>query len=302
MLILLSLLAWGLLFAYSHRHPIHAPFGERGGGGDDKEGAEQGIQQAGETMYSRGKMTPEEETQYKSSFDLGNLIKQIQMSQMGLAASPAGYQTPTQQYLGQTGELGQNLYNQILASSKDPYAYYQDTLTPQLQLTQDYINRQAQQRGLLRAGIPIEQMGRAGVELAIKSAGERMNFRQQQLQNAQALGQNIYNVGQQNLGNLTNLYGAQQGYGLTGMNRQAIQAQKAAEYQAYPYQAQLGGAYGQQSAWNALPGQLIGAAGTIGGAALGTMLMPGAGTAIGAGMGSQLGGSASGVAFGMGGR
>ncbi len=232
-------------------------------GGGDKEGAEQGIQEAGQQMYARGQATPEETAQYKGSFDIGSLLQQLLKSQMGLGQAPSGYQDYTQQYLQQGGQLGQALYGQTLQGIQDPNAMYESTLQPQLQTAEYYINRQAQSRGLLRSGIPIEQMGRAGVELAIQEANARMNFRQQQMANAQSLQQNIYGQGQQGISNLGSLYGQQQGFGLQAMGRQAGQAQQAAQYQAYPYQAQLGSYYGGQAAMQALPGQALQAAGTV---------------------------------------
>ena len=122
---------------------------KRGDFGKGKSKASGGISEAGATMYERGAGTPEEMGQYKGSFDLGNLIKQLQQYQLGVGQAPQGYLDPTQQYLRETGELGQNLYQQTLAESRDPYAYYESTFQPQLQLAEDYINRQAQGRGLL---------------------------------------------------------------------------------------------------------------------------------------------------------
>jgi hypothetical protein len=69
---------------------------------------------------------------------------------------------------------------------------------------------------------------------------------------------------QQGYGNLASLYGQQQQAGLQGMGRQAGQAQAAGQYNAYPLSAQLGSYYGGVAAQQALPGQLLGAAGSIG--------------------------------------
>jgi hypothetical protein len=212
--------------------------------------------------------------------------------------------TPTEQYLYETGDIGKTLYGQILAEAQDPYGLYESTLQPQLQLAEDYINRRAQERGLLRSGIPIEQMGRAGAELAIREAAGRMNARANALQRAVNLGTDIrtsgiealqtasnlanfiaaerqaaleraagltqYTQGLQGnrLANLANLYSQQQQYGLQAMNRQAGQAQAAGQYAAYPYQAQLGDIYGRKAAMYALPGQAIQTAGLLGLAAL----------------------------------
>ena len=220
-----------------------------------------GISEAGATMYERGAGTPEEMEQYRGSFDLGNVIKQLQLYQMGIGQAPQGYIDPTQQYLRETGELGQTLYGQTLAEAKDPYAYYESTLQPQLQLTEDYINRQAQGRGLIRSGIPIEQMGRAGVELAIREAEGRQNARANALQRAAGLTEYMGGTARNRLTDLSNLYGQQQQFGLNVLGRQAGQAQAAAQYQSYPYQAMLGDIYGRRAAMYALPGQVISGAG-----------------------------------------
>lgn len=228
------------------------------GGGKSK--ASEGIAQAGATMYERGQMTPQESAQYGGSFDIGNFLKQLMMGKLGGGAMPAGYQNEEAQFQ-QQGDLAKALYGQTLSGVKDPDALYTSTLQPQLQATQDYINRQYQNRGLIRSGMGIESMGRAGVELSIREAEARMANRQTQMANAGALSSGIMGLGQQNIGNLAGLYGSQQGYGLNAMGRQAGQAQAAAQYQAYPYQAMLGDIYGRSAAMYALPGQIIGAAG-----------------------------------------
>lgn len=250
------------------RHFNNTIKSERGefGKSKEQEEAEQGIAQAGSQMYQRGAMTPEELQQYKASFGTGKDILQMLMGQLGLG--PKYGKTGEEQYQ-QQGQLAQTLYNQILQQTVNPDAYYMSTLNEQLQQAQDYINRNAQQRGLLRSGIPIENMGRAGVELAIQEANARMNARQQALSNAQSLQQNIGSREQTNIANLMNLYGGQQQYGLQSAQRQAGQAQQAAQYQAYPSQAKLANYYSGQAAQQALPGQLIGAAGTALGGWLG---------------------------------
>ncbi len=235
---------------------------------EDKGSAEQGIQAAGSQMYERGKMTPEEEKQYQGSFNIGDILEQLYRYQMGMGQAPTGFMTPEQQYLQQAGPVGQAYYQQTLGGVQDPYAAYESQLQPSLQLAEDYINRGAQQRGLLRSGIPIEQMGRAGVDLSIKEAQDRMNFRGQELARGGELSQYTTGLGSSNIANLQNLYGQKQQYGLTAKGRQAGQAQQAATYQAYPYSASLGAIYGQQAAQAALPGQIIGALGTAAGGML----------------------------------
>lgn len=228
--------------------------------GDGGSGAD--IQQAGQTLFDRTKQTGGERSQYEGSFDIGNFLKQYFGYQSGMNAAPSGYQSPTQQFT-QDNPLSKALYDQTLSEAQNPDAYYQSTLSPNLAQAQDSINSYYQKRGLLNSGLAIESMGRAGVDLAIKDAQARMAARQQSLQNAQAVNQNIYSNNQQNLGNLANLYNTQQNAGLQSMSRQAGGAANAAGYQAYPAQAQLGSYYGGIAAQQQLPAAIIGGAAKI---------------------------------------
>jgi hypothetical protein len=197
--------------------------------------ATENITNAGSEVYNRGSMTPEEISQYIGSFGLGSFIQNYLQNQMG--------GTEEQQF-GQGGELNQSLYSQILKDTQNPEGSYISSLEPSLQAAEDYINRSAQSRGLLSSGIPIESMGRAGVELSIKDALARMQARQQSLQRAGQLSQYMGSQRQNTLSGLQNLYGTQQQAGLSAKTRQAGQAQAAGQYAAYPYQAMLGSAYG----------------------------------------------------------
>ena len=273
-------------------------WGFGGGGESDKSSAEAGIKAAGQGITEASKMTGPESDQYQRSFQLGQLMDQIMRYQQGVGAKPEGYLSPEQQYLQQSGPLGQEYYNQTLAGTKDPYAAYESSLQPALSLASQQINAGAANRGLLRSGIPIEQMGRAGVDLAIKEAQDRMNFRSQELARGGQLTQYSQNLGQQNLANMGNLYGQQQGYGLQAMNRQAQGASQAAPYYAYPYQAQLGDVYGSKGTQGAGIG---GGLGTLMGANVGGVggffvggpagVVPGAmmGAGVGGKAGSELG-------------
>ena len=238
--------------------------------GNEKEKAERGVTQAGSTAYEQSKMTPEEQAQYSQSFQTGDLLTQLERYRAGLGLMPAGYQTPEQQYQ-QGGPLAQSYYQQTLAGTQDPYAAWESTLGPQMQLAQDQINRYYGNRGFSPkgTGMGIESMGRAGVELAIQEAQNRMNFRNQELQRGGNLADYTNQLSQQNVSNLQNLYGQQQGYGETAMNRQASAAWNNAQYQAYPSQAALGDVYGRQAAMYALPGQVVGAIGQLGGGSSG---------------------------------
>lgn len=206
-------------------------FGDIGGPAGD-------IAKAGATMYDRSKMTPEEEAAYKQNIagfgSTSSLIDALNRYEMGLGKAPAGY---------------------------DPYKGYEDTLAPELEAVNMYINQQFGKRGMLRSGLNIEGMGRAGAELAVKKAAERMAYKQQ---------------GLQNLYGQAGLYGQGQQYGLTGMNRQAGVAQAAAEYEAYPAQAALGSAYGNRAAFrNNIYSVLGSIAGSKGGSGV-----PGGGTSV----------------------
>lgn len=226
-------------------------------GGNDKKQAEEGLTGVGDKVSNAAKQTPEEAQQYSGSFDIGNLLKQISEYQMGVGQAPAGYQNANQQFLNQTGDVGQNYYNQILKQSQDPYANYESSLQPALQQAQDATNQYYQKRGLINSGLAIEGMGRAGVDLAIKEAQGRMDAYQNSMGNVSGYLSNIQNTSQNNYGNLANLYNTQQQAGQTSMGRQATGAVNAGQYYSYPYQAQLGSYYGGQAALQALPGQLI---------------------------------------------
>lgn len=235
--------------------------GMLGFGGNGKDDAESDIKKTGEDLYNRTKQTDAESSQYGGSFDIGNFLKQYFGYQSGMNEKPTGALSSVDQFQ-KDNPLAQTLYNQTLSQAQNPDAYYQSTLAPNLAQAQDTINTYYQKRGLLNSGLAIESMGRSGVDLAIKDAQARMASRQQSLQNAQAVNQNIYGVNQQNLSNLANLYSTQQNAGLQSLSRQAAGASGAAGYQSYAPQAQLGSYYGSQAALQALPGQLIGAVGT----------------------------------------
>ncbi|MDI6732316.1 MAG: hypothetical protein QME16_00085 [Planctomycetota bacterium] len=78
--------------------------------------------------------------------------------------------------------------DQILGEAKTPGGTFEDTLPQQLELARQMVNAEANRRGVFggtpEGGIRFEQLGRAGVDLAIKSAAERQAARQQSLSNA----------------------------------------------------------------------------------------------------------------------
>lgn len=233
--------------------------GKGGGKGD----AESGLTGVGNKVAGAAAQTPQESQQYSGSFDMGNLLKQMMMYQQGLGGAPQGYLDPTQQFLQQGGALGKTLYDQTLSEAQDPDKYYMSTLQPGLQQAQDFVNASSARRGLLQSGLNIEQMGRAGVDLAMQEAQGRMQERQNAMAQAAGLSEYMTGQSQNNMAGLANLYSQQQNAGLSSMGRQAQGAQAAGQYWAQPYQAKLGDYYGGKAAQRALPGQLIGAAGNI---------------------------------------
>jgi len=96
------------------------------------------------------------------------------------------------------GAIPRALADQVLAEVQDPDKFFNDTLAPQLELSRQMVNAEANKRGvyggLPEGGIRFEQLGRAGVDLAIKSAEARTAQRQTALANAMAVIQNEANL------------------------------------------------------------------------------------------------------------
>ena len=96
------------------------------------------------------------------------------------------------------GAIPQELADQILADVQAPGGKYIDTLNQQLELARTMVNAEANRRGVFsglpEGGIRFENLGRAGVDLAIKSATEKMNARQQDLSNASVLASLFQNL------------------------------------------------------------------------------------------------------------
>lgn len=216
-------------------------------------------------------MSPQQIAQYQQSFATGQGLSALETQ-----ALQGG--NASQEFQNQ-GPLQQSLYSNVAAQAQNPTAGWQNTLQPQLEQAQNQINEYYNARGLDNSGIAIGAMGTAGVDLAIQNAQNEMTYQQQSLNNAGNLASNISTLNQQNTSNLQSLYGEEQGYGLQGQSMQNQGYQAGAEYQAYPQQAALGSAYGQIAAQQALPGQLIGAAGNVAGSYLGGV---GEGNALGA--------------------
>lgn len=229
-------------------------------GSDNVNQAGQGIANIGNQIQQESQMSPQQSSQYNSSFNVGQGLTGLESNVL--------QGTPEQQYQNQ-GPLAQSTYNQILNQAQNPLAGYQSALAPSLEQAQNSINEYYNSRGLDNSGIAIGAMGTAGVDLAIQNAQNEMTYQQQSLNNAGTLNSNISSLNQQNIGNLQGLYGTQQQQGLseTALQQQGYQA--GAEYESYPYQSQLGYGYGQLAAAQAVPGEIAGQANQLGAAFLG---------------------------------
>lgn len=89
------------------------------------------------------------------------------------------------------GAIPTALQEQILKDVQTPGGNYTDTLNQQLELARTMVNAEANKRGVFgglpEGGIRFENLGRAGVDLAIKSATAKEAARQQDLANASTL-------------------------------------------------------------------------------------------------------------------
>ena len=233
-----------------------------GSSGDAGSNGADAITAIGNNVASQTALTPEATKQLQGSYGLGQNLEQLYTQQLGAGANAE------QNYQNQ-GPLAQSTYNQTLQQAQNPLAGYQSTLQPQLEQAQNQINEYYNARGLDNSGIAIGAMGTAGVDLAIQQAQQEMQYQQQSLSNANALSTNISGLQQQNLQNVSGLYGQQQSTGVAQQGQANQGLETAAGIQTYPYQAQLGSYYGGIAAQQALPGQLIGAGGQLGAAFIG---------------------------------
>ena len=89
------------------------------------------------------------------------------------------------------GAIPTALQEQILKDVQSPGGSFQNTLNEQLELARTMVNAEANKRGVFggtpEGGIRFENLGRAGVDLAIKSAEANAAARQQDLANASTL-------------------------------------------------------------------------------------------------------------------
>jgi hypothetical protein len=96
------------------------------------------------------------------------------------------------------GAIPTALQEQILKEAQNPGGNYTDTLNLQLEQARQMVNAEANKRGVFggspEGGIRFENLGRAGVDLAIKSATEKEAARQQDLSNASTLASLFQNL------------------------------------------------------------------------------------------------------------
>jgi len=96
------------------------------------------------------------------------------------------------------GDIPAALRDQVLAEIQDPGAFFESTLGPELEQARLAVNQEANRRGVFggtpEGGIRFENLGRAGVDLAIKSAIAKQQARQQSLASASALASQFQNL------------------------------------------------------------------------------------------------------------
>lgn len=132
-----------------------------------------------ERIEAATRLTPEEKARETRAFELEERRLPVLEERAGV---------PGEELIRRAGPISGSLLDQILAETRDPEAFFESTLEPELELARQFVNKEAVRRGVFEGlpegGIRFEQLGRAGVELAIKSAQARQSSRQQALSNA----------------------------------------------------------------------------------------------------------------------
>ncbi len=228
-----------------------------GSSGDANSNGADALTAIGNNIATQTAVSPQSAAQTSASYGTGQDLVNQYLAQLKGGNAEANFQAQ--------GPLSSALYGQVLNQAQNPTAGWQSALAPELTQAQNQINQYYNSRGLDNSGIAIGAMGQAGVDLAIQNAQNEMTYQQQSLSNAQSLSTNAAGLQQQNLSGLTGIYNTQQQAGLQSQSMANQGLEAASQIQAYPYQAQLGSYYGAQAAQQALPGQLIGAGGQLGG-------------------------------------
>lgn len=127
------------------------------------------------------------------------LLKEVGPQTRALLEQVAARQGKTgEELFREEGAIPKALADQILSDVQDPDKAFESTLAPELELSRQMVNAEANKRGVFgglpEGGIRFEQLGRTGVDLAIKSAQARMANRQLALSNAMAVIQNEANL------------------------------------------------------------------------------------------------------------
>lgn len=228
-----------------------------GGDGNASDNGGQAITDIGNNLASQTAVSPQSAAQTSASYGTGTDLVNQYMAQLQGGNAEQNFQNQ--------GPLSAALYGQVAQQAQNPAAGWQNALAPELTQAQNQINEYYNARGLDNSGIAIGAMGTAGVDLAVQNAQNEMQYQQQSLSNAQSLSTNISGLQQQNLAGLGGLYENQQNAGLQSQSLANQGLEAASQIQTYPAQAQLGSYYGGVAAQQALPGQLIGAGGQLGG-------------------------------------
>ena len=88
---------------------------------------------------------------------------------------------PGEDLLRETGGISQSALDRTQELVDDPTGGFESVLAEELELARQFVNQQANRRGVFggkpAGGIRFEQLGRAGIDLAIKSARERLAAR-----------------------------------------------------------------------------------------------------------------------------
>ena len=210
------------------------------------------------------------------------------------------------QLFGEISPAATELQSQTNALLQNPYLNYQSTFGEQIGLLQDQINREANKRGILGGGVPIEQLGRAGGELAIREGAVKQGLVEQALNRAAGLveaEESLSSGARGEAGALSEfeaglLQEALSNYGNTLSSIRGREATGAAQAQSLAnpfFQSSLGFLAQREQASAERDAAIAKALGSALGTAGGFLV----GGPVGASIGSQLGGSLGG-AFGGG--
>ena len=92
---------------------------------------------------------------------------------------------------GEGGSAG-DIFSDLVRRATSPDQYYQSTYGPQLKLLEEQVKARAASRGILGSGLELENLGRTGLDLAMREGQAKEGFRRG------ALGDffNLFNVGQ----------------------------------------------------------------------------------------------------------